>query len=94
MYDEVVEVAKRVNDGRTVQDVLGFVVAEVGELAEEVGIKYGISPKEPGKDGVFGEAVDILAAVMDLIYVDNPNVTEEEVLEYLRVKLNKWENSR
>jgi hypothetical protein len=94
MYSETVEVAKRVKDGRTVRDVMEFLVSEVGELSDEIAIKYGISNKEPGKDGVFGEAVDVIAAALDLIFVDDPTKTEEDVVDYLRLKLQKWENTR
>ncbi len=92
MYNEVLPYAKRINNGRTVDDVFRHLTSEVGELSDEISIKYGIIDAEPGKDGVFGEAVDIIAAVLDLIYVDNPDVTEEDILEYLRTKLQKWES--
>lgn len=92
MYNDVLEFAKRINNGRTVQDVFLHLTSEVGELSDEIAVKYGIIDGEPGKDGIFGEAVDIIAAALDLIYVDNPDITEEDVLEYLHTKLQKWES--
>ena len=93
MIDETLAVSKRIVNSRTVQDILCTVQEEVGELATEVRIKYGQSYKEPGKDGIQGEAVDAIAALLDLIYIDNPAVTKEEIILNLNVKLAKWELS-
>ena len=91
MIDETLLRSKRINNGRTVTDVMCTVAEEVGELATEVRIKYGQSYKEPGKDGIQGEAIDAIAALIDLIFVNNPDITKEEILRYLDYKLNKWE---
>ena len=93
MIDETLARSKRIKNGRSCQDVLSSVMEEVGELATEVRIKYGQSYKEPGKDGIQGEAIDAIAAIIDLMYVDNPDITKEEILRYLDYKLNKWELS-
>ena len=92
MFKDVLEVAKRIDNDRTVQDIFLHITSEVGELSDEIAIKYGLSKEQPGKDGIFGEAVDIIASVLDLIYIDNPDVTEEEIVAYLRLKLAKWES--
>lgn len=91
IFEQVIETSKKINNGRTVSDVLCSVTEELGELAKEVRIKYGKSYKKPDKDGVFGESIDIIAALIDLMYVDNPELTEKEVAEYLQQKLKKWE---
>lgn len=91
MIEETFLRSKRIVNGRTVKDVMCSVSEEVGELATEVRIKYGQSYKEPGKDGIQGEAIDAIAAILDLMYVDNPSITKEEILRTLDYKLNKWE---
>lgn len=91
IFEQVIETSKKINNKRTVLDVLCSVQEELGELAKEVRIKYGNSYKKPDKDGVFGESVDVFAALIDLMYVDNPELTEKEVSDYLQTKLNKWE---
>lgn len=90
MFETVINYSKKIDNGRTRQSVLAAVMSEVGELAEEVNISEGMSYKTPGPDGVFGEAIDVIAATADLIYVDNPNITPEEVHEQLLRKLDKW----
>lgn len=63
---------------------------EVGELSTEVNIKEGYSEKPKGKDGIIGEAVDVILCAVDLIYINNPEVTEEEVRSIVTKKLAKW----
>lgn len=82
--------ADQFNPNRTVQDVLAAVMAEVGETAEEVNIHAGRSYKKPGPDGVYGEAVDAICALIDLIYQIKSNVTEVEITSVARRKTDKW----
>lgn len=91
MINETWERTARIKNGRTVKDVMCSVAEEVGELATEVRIKYGQSYKVAGPDGIQGEAIDAIAAILDLIKVDNPDLTIEEVMRTLDYKLNKWE---
>jgi len=91
IFEEILKTSKKIHNGRTVLEVLCSVQEEVGELAKEIRIKYGKSYKKPDVDGVFGESIDIIAAVVDIMYVDNPDITEAEVLEHLKKKLHKWE---
>lgn len=73
--------------------VLGHLVEEVGELSQEVVIKQGDSYKKEGVDGILGEAVDVILCALDLIRVDNPTITEEEITEVVVSKLLKWKNN-
>ena len=91
IFNTVIETSKRIKNGRTPFEVFCSVEEEVGELAKEMRIKYGRSYKTADEDGVFGECVDIISALIDLMYLDNPDLTEEEILPYLKKKLNKWE---
>jgi NTP pyrophosphatase (non-canonical NTP hydrolase) len=75
---------------RTQYSVLAAAVSEMGELAEEVAIEQGDLSKQTGPDGVIGEAVDVIAAVVDLIYLTNPNITEKELSEMVNAKCCKW----
>lgn len=70
--------------------VLGHLMEETGELALEVNIAEGESYKTKGEDGVFGESIDTLLCAIDMIYVDNPNITEGEIIEMVERKLKKW----
>ncbi|AAQ64106.1 hypothetical protein KVP40.0035 [Vibrio phage KVP40] len=91
MINEILASSKRIDNGRTVKDVHMSVVEEVGELATEVRVKYGTSYKNADVDGILGEAVDGILCLVDLIYVDNPNITEAEIMNVVRNKLAKWE---
>lgn len=75
---------------RTTYSILSSVTAEVGELAEEVAIKNGDSYKTEGVDGVVGEAVDVIIAALDLIWVADPTLTEYQISEIAKAKCAKW----
>lgn len=83
-------VSKHIKTERSVQDVLCYVMEEIGELSTEVAIKYGNSYKEAGKDGIIGEAVDAIINLIDLIRIDDPEITHNEIMSYVLAKLNKW----
>ncbi|BBI90507.1 nucleoside triphosphate pyrophosphohydrolase [Tenacibaculum phage PTm1] len=78
---------------RTKTSVVLKMVEEVGELSTEVAISDGLSYKERGKDGVVGEAVDVILCAMDLIVMEQPNITQDELMEVMYRKANKWQRS-
>lgn len=75
---------------RTLYSVLSSVTSEVGELAEEVAIKNGDSYKKEGADGVVGEAVDVIIAALDLIWIADPTLTERCIGKIAEAKCAKW----
>lgn len=75
---------------RTRYSVLAHVQSEVGELAEEVAIAEGHSYKKAGPDGVVGEGVDAILAILDLIYKHKPDITEAELIAIAVAKGGKW----
>lgn len=91
MIKEVFKVSE-VAPFRSRYDVLSKMMEEVGELAQEVGIKEGYQKRKPGKDGVLGEAVDVIITALDLIFIDNPNIERMEVIDVLNKKLEKWKS--
>lgn len=90
LVTEIFEYSARINNARTPSDIAKYSVTELGELMEEIIISEGQSYKEPGKDGVVGEAIDVIACMVDLIHVARPGITEEEILKIARPKLEKW----
>lgn len=91
MIKEVFAVAA-IAPARTRYEVLSKMMEEVGELAQEVGIAEGYQSREPGKDGIIGEAVDVIITALDLIYVSNPDIARMDIIDILNKKLNKWKN--
>lgn len=76
---------------RTVSDVFASAASEFGELGEELAIQSGYSYKEPGADGVVGEAIDTILCLLDLIHVQTAGtVTEEQLVEIASKKIEKW----
>ena len=63
---------------------------ELGELSTEIGVKYLGFYKEAGKDGIIGEAVDAINCLIDLIHIENPDLTPEQLCEIFERKLAKW----
>ena len=86
--------SESIQNGRSIHFILGSTMSELGELAEEVNIEYSDSSyKNPGKDGVVGEAIDTIICLLDLIYAVNPELTEEEICNIASTKLEKWKSS-
>lgn len=90
MIQIVFDASEKIKDNRTQHSVLGFLMEEVGELALEVNIANGASYKEEGEDGIIGEAIDVIAVALDMIYITNPNITKKEINKKLAIKTDKW----
>ena len=90
LIQDILDVSSSINDKRHLFSVLSKVMEEVGELAVEVAVAKGMTYKSGGHDGVIGECVDAIIALTDLIYVNNPNITEEEIQAKVQAKLQKW----
>lgn len=95
LYQTVKNASVAVPPNRTLQDVLIKTMEELGELAQEVLINTGsITHKEPGKDGIVGEAVDAIITLLDIIHVYDPTITEDDLSAIASVKCDKWLNTQ
>jgi len=83
-------VGKKFLHARTKYSILASGMSEMGELAQEVMIEQGNSYKGAGVDGIVGEALDVICCLFDLIHKCDPNITEEELAAYTRIKCAKW----
>lgn len=90
MISQILQTAESIKNNRTVSQIFTYTIEEIGELATELNIEDGYSNKEPGKDGVIGEAVDAIICLMDLIYTHRPTITEDELAQVCANKLTKW----
>ena len=84
---------KEVKNKRTMQDILTHLMTEVGELAQEIQIAEGKSYKEHGKDGVIGEAIDVIACAIDIISKYDSQINELDLMPILTKKLQKWKDT-
>ncbi len=84
------ELGDEFNKERTSYSVLAAIMSEVGETSEEIAIMNGDSYKNSGPDGVIGEALDAIIALLDLIYVVDPTITEARMYAIARPKCDKW----
>lgn len=94
MIKSILGVSAIIQNNRTISNIHTYLIEEVGELATEVNIVTGFSNKEPGKDGVVGEAVDAIICLVDLIKVYQPDITEAELHSICNRKLTKWVDSQ
>lgn len=92
LIKSILEVSQSIKDNRTQYAVLAKAGEEYGELSQEVMIRNGDHYKLPGKDGIIGEAIDLIICCADLIYSENPNITEDEIVEIAKLKLAKWKS--
>lgn len=93
MIEETLQVCRQIKP-RTPYEVLAYLMEEVGELSSEIMIREGYSRKDIGKDGIIGEAIDVIVCALDIIYLDQPDVTENEIMIRLNLKLAKWLRNR
>jgi len=82
--------SKIIIDNRTRDDVLKHTMEELGELSTECIIADGKSYKTAGPDGIVGEAIDGILCNLDMIYVENPDLTEDEFNSMVEAKCEKW----
>jgi hypothetical protein len=92
LIGRIFQVSDEIDNGRTASDIVKYSMTELGELAEEVIIDEGRSYKAPGKDGVVGEALDLIACAADMIRTQAPDLTEDQLLEIIEPKLQKWKS--
>ncbi|AFC21577.1 hypothetical protein GAP32_127 [Cronobacter phage vB_CsaM_GAP32] len=85
------------NDRRTYDYVLKKCVEELGELSLEIQIDSGLSYKEPGADGIEGEAVDLAICAMDMFALQYPGLSPEQIeaefYKKMNEKLEKWKRT-
>jgi hypothetical protein len=84
------EYSDQIKNNRDAFYVLSKCVEELGELSEEVQIAAGFSYKQPGKDGVVGEAIDLITCALDMIRITHPELTEDDIVALAIPKLEKW----
>jgi hypothetical protein len=90
LVTETFKYSDTIKNNRDAFYVLSKCVEELGELSVEVQIATGVSYKEAGKDGVVGEAIDLITCVLDLIRITHPNLSEEDLVAIAIPKLEKW----
>lgn len=84
-------VSDKIDNSRTIENVLTHMTTEVGELALEISIAQGRSYKDASEDGVVGEAVDVILCALDIIRIYDTAITEADILAIANRKLAKWE---
>lgn len=81
LWSDIAKISGEVKNSRTVPQIFMHALTELGELAQEVIISEGRSYKDPGADGVAGEAMDLILCLMDLILVRTPSIDEVRIAE-------------
>lgn len=91
ILSKVYETGNRIKNDRDISGIFMQAVSEIGELGEEVRIKTDKTyyRKDEGKDGILGEACDVIIAVTDLLNI--AGYTLEDIDRVITSKLNKWE---
>lgn len=92
ILSKVYETGNRIKNNRNISGIFMQAVSELGELGEEVRIKTDKTyyRKDEGKDGILGEACDVIIAVTDLLNI--AGYTLEDIDRVISSKLNKWEH--
>lgn len=88
LLDIVRYYSDNIEDGRSNEDIFDHLKKESVELGAEIfseNMGY-----DPGDDGIVGESVDVIVCALDLIFKDKPDITNNEILEIVSRKLEKW----
>lgn len=90
----VASYSDRIRNGRTMETIYDSIVSETQELRFEIDAETNYE-LEAGPDGVFGEAIDVIASALDLARMACPELTvaefERKCAEYMILKCDKWE---
>lgn len=86
--DIVRHFAGEIQNGRNLFDIFDHGEKEMVELAEELGLAHAGRPSGP--DGIVGEAIDVMACMLDMIFVYQPDITTEEIAAMMLAKCEKW----
>lgn len=89
VIDRILKTCVRLNNGRTYGTILDHAKGEMVEL--EIEVNKFLNEQEPGKDGIVGEAIDVILCMVDLIYQKNPTISKEYLYMLICEKLDKWE---
>lgn len=84
LFAVVREYSNQIKNGRKPHDIFNYLLDEVRELEEEM---FGVGD---GKDGIAGEAVDVILCALDLIFKVEPNWTDQDIVKYAETKCEKW----
>lgn len=91
ILDIIHKVSNEIDNGRTVPSIGYAVSEEVGELSKEIRVKYMPDCYKDGdKDGILGEACDIVISTIDLMYVEG--YTKEDIINTIIKKTTAWKN--
>lgn len=82
----ILNTCQTIKSERNADSVFNHLCGEVIELSHEVrGTGDGI-------DSIIGESVDVILCAIDLIYQNDPTVTEDEINRVIQRKLQKWQD--
>lgn len=81
--------SRLIRNGRSLRSVVEYGKDELEkELIPEVeNVERGVPE---GKDGVVGEAIDVILCMLDAIFVHCPEITDERILQIAQAKCQKW----
>ena len=80
--------SREIQNGRTLADAARHTGSELFELHDEIALVASGQPE--GQDGVVGEAIDIIACARDVIFLHDPQITDEKINAILLAKCEKW----
>lgn len=88
IVDIVKNAGTKANNHRTIQSIFQHMYGELTELSEEITKIENNQPE--GADGIVGESIDIIACALDMIFVQCPDITEDQINEIMKKKCDKW----
>lgn len=90
--ETILDKIKSIKTNRTVEDSLLYAMTEIGELSDEILKHKGFSNKDKQDNGIVLEAIDVIVSCLDIIQLQKPDITQEEIDKLLHTKIDKWKN--
>ena len=90
----ILEASDTVNHKRSSLYAFNYALGEMKELEEEFVKAH--TGQEAGSDGILGEAIDVIQCLVDIIRLEHPTLSHDELVELMTVtmqaKCQKWLN--
>ena len=84
--DIVLKYCKEIKNNRNLDSIFNHASGEMIELKDEIDVQK--AGKAPGRDGVNGEAIDVILCQIDLLYMNG--CTKSEMVAIMEKKCQKW----
>lgn len=90
IINKIIDVGSKIDNNRTLQDVMIKLTEETGEIAQVISMITGHTTYKSDKEELSGEIADLIIAAIDLGAIYYGSNFEKLLNDKINIKLNKW----